>query len=421
MLSHHSRYRLLFWSVLFTAIVIAGAKHARTSSLTMASAVLTSAVARKSRRSSQRVTEPTSSMKIGGQPVVHLTRKASHADDTPEFLSATILPGRGMNLFQIAAKLPGKGIVDLLASPTLEEAASTLNDGPDDSHGVKSFAFGGAFLAPYANRIRGELSPDGKSVTTKWQGKPLTLPAVWKGKENPHAELHAIHGLILDRKTDELKVHDGKDGQSVTGIIHGGSFDGHWFSSTDLTISIKLTGEAVEASITAKNVGSEPEPIGLGWHPYFAIPSGDRTQARLFVPASKMAEVNNYEDVFPIGKLMSVKGTKYDFTAHGGRPLEGIFLDDNFSQLTRKGKNVVVDLIDPAANYGLHIRGLSKEIKTIQIYAPPAKPYVAIEEQFNFADPFSSAWGKLDTGMVTLAPGQTVNWTARLELFTPSQ
>jgi aldose 1-epimerase len=67
------------------------------------------------------------------------------------------------------------------------------------------------------------------------------------------------------------------------------------------------------------------------------------------------------------------------------------------------------------------IRGLSEEIKTIQVYAPHAKPYVAIEEQFNFADPFSSVWGKLDTGIVKLDPGQSVNWIVRLEIFTPSK
>jgi aldose 1-epimerase len=419
-MSLSSRYSRLLWRVVFAGIVIVGARRAHTSSLKIASAVFTSAVVKQSLRTSQGAAKDSSSMKIGGQRVVRLTRKSSYAADTPEFLSATIFPGRGMNLFQITAKLPGKGIVNLLASPTLEEAASTLNDGPDDSHGVHSFAFGGAFLAPYANRIRGTLTPDGKDITTQWEGKSLTLPAVWKGKENLHAELHAIHGLILDLKTDQLKVRTGKNGSTVTGIIHGGSFGGHWPSSTDLTISIKLTGKAIEASITAKNVGNEPEPIGMGWHPYFAIPSGDRRQARLLVPASKMAEVNNYDDVFPTGRLMPVDGTKYDFSAPGGRPLDGIFLDDNFSELARSDKNVVVDLIDPAVSYGLHIQGLSGEIKTVQVYAPPEKSFVAIEEQFNFADPFSSVWGNLDTGMVTLEPGQSVNWAVRLELFTPS-
>ncbi len=82
---------------------------------------------------------------------------------------------------------------------------------------------------------------------------------------------------------------------------------------------------------------------------------------------------------------------------------------------------MTVDLIDPDADYGLHIQGLSSEIKTVQVYAPPDQPYMAIEEQFNFADPFSAVWGNVDTGMVTLDPGRSVNWTVRLALFTPSK
>ena len=187
-----------------------------------------------------------------------------------------------------------------------------------------------------------------------------------------------------------------------------------------MTVEISLTAKALSTTITAKNVGRGPEPIGIGWHPYFAIPSGDRKQARLHIPGSELAEVNNYDDVFPTGKLILVKGTKYDFTTPGGRPLEDVFLDDNFSNLSRRAGKISVDLTDPEAGYGLHIHGLSKEIKTVQVYAPPDKPYVAIEEQFNFADPFSPVWGNLDTGMVTLNPGQSVTWTVQLELFTPS-
>jgi len=360
-------------------------------------------------------------LEIGGQKVVRLSRDASLAADTPEFISATILPGRGMNLFQITAKLPGKGIVPIFASPSLEEAAATLNGGPADVHGVKSFAFGGAFLAPYPNRIRGKLTPDGQNIVTQWHGKTLTLPAVWKGKTNPNAELHAIHGLILDRKTDDLKVQKTAGGETVTGVIHAGDFGGYWLSRTDLTITVSLNAKSVEAVITAKNVGTEAEPMAIGWHPYFAIPSGDRNQAHLRIPASDLAEVNNYDDVFPTGKLIPVKGTKYDFTEPGGKRLGDIFLDDNFSHLARADGKVTVDLTDPAANYGIHIEGLSNEIRTIQVYAPPDKPFAAIEEQFNFADPFSAVWGKMDTGMVTLSPGQSVSWKVRLELFTPTR
>jgi len=38
----------------------------------------------------------------------------------PEFLSVTMLPGRGMNVLQIKAYIPGKGEVNLLASPSVE-------------------------------------------------------------------------------------------------------------------------------------------------------------------------------------------------------------------------------------------------------------------------------------------------------------
>jgi len=359
-------------------------------------------------------------LKIGGQQVVELKRRSNPNPSSPEFTSITVLPGRGMNLFQITANLPGKGEIHVLASPSLEEADEMLNGGPDDVHGVKSFSFGGAFLVPYPNRIRGKLSPDGKTLTTQWHGKTLTLPAVWKGK-NPHAELHAIHGLILDRKTDSLHVQTTPDGQTVTGVIHAGDFGGYWPSNTDLTIRIALTGKEVEATITARNVGSEVEPMSIGWHPYFAIPSGDRRQARLHIPASNLAQVNNYDDVFPTGELLSVSGTKYDFRSPGGRPLDDIYLDDNFSDLSHTGGAVVVNLTDPASDYGIHIEGLSPEIRTLQVYAPPDKAFAVVEDQFNFADPFSNSWKGMDTGMVTLQPNQAVTWKVRLELFTSGQ
>lgn len=355
---------------------------------------------------------------IGGSDVVKLTRKSTGNGNTPEFLSATILPGRGMNLLQITANIPGKGEVPLLYAPD-----DQFTTGPDDSTGNRSFLGGGAFLVPYPNRIRGKLSPDGQTITTEWEGKTLTLPANWQGK-NDGAEKHAMHGLILKTQAEQLNTETTADGQTETGVIHAGNFGGHWLSSTDLNFTISLTGSAINAIITAKNVGNEPEPMAIGWHPYFNILSNDRTQARLHIPADQLALVNNYDDVFPTGKLVPVKtyeGGKYDFNAPAGKPLGDMFLDDNFSKLHRTDGEVIVNLTDPAANYGMHIEGLSPEIKTIQVYAPPAKQFVAIEEQFNFGDPFGKVWHGMDTGFVTLKPGDSVTWHCRLELYTPNK
>jgi len=356
-------------------------------------------------------------VEVNGLKAVTISRKPTPGATKPEFTSVTVLPGRGLEVQQITSFFPGKGEVDVLASPSLEDSAKMLND-QDTPNGDLGYRLGAAFLFPYPNRIRGKLSADGKTISTEWQGHALTLPANSIGK-NPGAERHAMHGLILKAKVEDLKVTQTANGGSVTGVIHGGNFDGHWFSKTDLVIKITLTADGVDASIVAHNVGSESEPVSIAWHPYFNLPSGDRKQVRLHIPGSALAEVDNYDNVFPTGKIVPVAGTPYDFQSPDGKALGGQFLDDNFSHLESKSGVITVTIADPAAHYGVKIEGLSPTIKTIQAYAPPAKNFIAIEHQLNFGDPFGKEWGNMDTGMVTLAPGKSTAWHVRLQLFVP--
>src|ERR1700728_3922383 len=242
---------------------------------------------------------------IGGQKIVTLTRSAV-SKTKPEFTSVTLAPGRGMELIQITANFPGKGSVNVLASPDLTTAKQMLDE-KDTANGDLGYRLGSAFLVPYPNRIRGKLSADGKTLTASWEGHTITLPANNIGKL-PTAERHAMHGLILKAKTDDVHVKDIPGGQEVTGVIHAGDFGGHWLSKTDLDFTISLTAEAVDSSIVAHNVGSEAEPMAIGWHPDFALPSGDRTQVRIQIPASNLAGVDGYDNVFPTGKLEPVDG-----------------------------------------------------------------------------------------------------------------
>jgi len=377
--------------------------------VTIASGMLATALT----SASQTATPPS----VNGVPAVTVSRKPTPGATKPEFTSMTLFPGRALMIQQITAYFPGKGEVNVLAEPlgNLEEAAKVLND-TDDANGDLSYRMGAAFLFPYPNRIRGKLSADGKTLTTEWHGKTITLPANNIGTK-PGAERHAMHGLILKTPVEDLKVVQTAEGGSVSGVIHGGDFGGHWLSKTDLVIKVTLTAEGVDASIVAHNVGNEPEPVAIAWHPYFNLPSGDRRQVRLHIPASAMAQVDNYDNVFPTGKIVPVAGTPYDFEAADGKALGGQFLDDNFSHLS--GIPIVVTITDPAAHYGVHIEGLSPNIKTLQVYAPPAKNFVAVEHQFNFADPFGKEWGNMDTDMVTLAPGKSTQWHVRLKVFVP--
>jgi aldose 1-epimerase len=347
-------------------------------------------------------------IQVGGMDVFRLERKATGQGRKLEFLSVTLLPGRGMNTFQITANLPVKGETALLKSPSLEEAAQQMTGDGKDQGGVLNHSFGGAFLIPFASRITGEVAPDGHSLTTRWQGKTITLPLA--------SGTYATHGLLNLEKVQDLKTHRTKDGETVTGVVHAGDFGGRWLSKTDLHFTIALTGVVVDISITAKNVGDLSEPMGFGWHPYFAIPSGDRTQVQLHVPASRRALVNG-TDARTTGEFQSVAGTDFDFRSPQGSGLKDS-INVNLSGLDR---NFAAWLIDPKSNYGLRVRALSPHIQTLQVYSPKNSAFVAIEDQFNYPDPWGAEWKDIDTGMVALRPGQSVTWRVRLELFQPQR
>jgi aldose 1-epimerase len=365
-----------------------------------------------------RFTAQETDVTVGGKKAVHLSQPQGTDTTKPQILSADILPGRGMNTFQVKAFLPGKGVIDLLFAPPLDQASQLMNGTGEDQFGNGSFRVGGAILVPFANRIRGKLSADKKTIATTILGKTVSLPANFSGKK-PHAEIHSIHGLILNRAMDDVKLHSGDDEASVQGMLDAGDFGGHWLSKSIVDIKATLNNEGFGFTVTVKNNGTEDEPVGIGWHPYFAFPSGQREQARLEIPAKKLVMVNNYDDVFPTGKLVPLAG-KYAFNKPGGLGLEKNFYDDCFVDLTRDASgHVTAQIVDPAAKYGLKVIGLSPQISAFQAYAPPDKSFVAFEPQFNSGDPFGKEWKGQNTGMVTLKPGESVTYSVQLQVFVP--
>ncbi len=352
---------------------------------------------------------------IGGEKIVTLSRKPV-SKTKPEFTSVTVMPGRGMELLYIRANFPGKGEVNVLASPDLATAKKML-DQEDTANGDLGYRLGAAMLCPYPNRIIGKISPDGKTITTSWEGRMVTLPANDKGKL-PGAKPDAMHGLILKAKATDIRVSKIPGGEQVTGVIRD-AFHGRWFAKTDLDITISLTANAIDVVDVAHNVGTQSEPIAIGWHPYFNFPSGEHAQVRVHIPGSMRTVVNNYDSVWPAGKLVPVAGTFYDFRAPDGAPLDHHYFDDNWSQLEWKNGVVTMRVIDPAAHYGVEVEGISPEIKTIQMYSPPTAKFAAIEDQYNFNDPFGKEWHGMNTGMVVLKPGQSTKWHVRVRVFVP--
>ena len=195
----------------------------------------------------------------------------------PEFLSATLLPGRGMSVLQITAYLPDKGEVNLLAAPTLDEASRRFSAGDAAAQRAAGLEVGGAIEAPWAGRLGGVKTTDGANLMAMWHGRGLMVPGDDAGNHNSGGESAASDGgLLLTRRSDNVTSNVMPDGGNAQAVFSAGNFDGHWLSHTEITTSMLLSSRVFEIKVVAKNTGSEPEPVGIGWRPRFAVVSGDR-------------------------------------------------------------------------------------------------------------------------------------------------
>ena len=354
----------------------------------------------------------------GGQDAIVLSRAQETAGITPEFLSATLLPGRGMNVLQITAFLPGKGEVTLLDSPTLAEAAQAMLGIEGDVNGEASLAMGGALEVPWAGQMSGAALPGGMGILANWHGRGLTLPLLRGGNGSQGAgPQSAVGGLLLKHASDAPATTVMREGSVAQASFNAGSFDGHWPSKTEVRTTVLLSARTMDLTVVVRNVGMEPEPMGIGWRPRFRIPAGNRERMLLRIPSTVRTETKSG---LPTGALLPVEGTEYDFSSHGGAPLGSTNLNDTFVHL-RNGTlstGSEIELRDPDAQYGIRMTALSPSIKAVRVFAPADKSMIMIDPQSNYDDPFGREWAKNeDTGMVLLQPGENMQWKVRLEIF----
>jgi len=347
----------------------------------------------------------------GGQDPIRLSRSATSIGKGIELISATFLPGRGMNVFQITALIPGHGEVPLLVSPMLASATGILNGQDDDANGSASTTLGGAVLLPWAQRLSGTSTSTQGTLSTNWNGKRLSFPA-----ENPGSNM-SVEGLLLSRAADSVKSDVLPDGQSVIAVFHAGDFSGNWLSTIDVTVEAQLTAHDLDLTVTAQNTGQQPAPFGVGWHPFFAIPSGDRSNALLSLPSQTIMEVNKQSGK-PTGRMVSVTGKDGDLSKSGGTKLGLTPIGATYtSLLSGVASGPVAELSDPSYNYRLSVIPLTPDITSLRVIAPGDKPWVSIGPNTNLDDPFGPEWDSPENaGMITLAPGATLRWKVRIEI-----
>jgi galactose mutarotase-like enzyme len=188
-------------------------------------------------------------------------------------------------------------------------------------------------------------------------------------------------------------------------------------STIDVTVEAQLTAHDLDLTFTAQNTGQQPAPFGVGWHPYFAIPSGNRADALLSIPSQTVMDINA-ESGKPTGHMANVSGKTQDFSKLGGTKLGTVPLNATYtSLLSGIASGPVATLSDPSYNYRLSVIPLTPDITSLRVISPPDKAWVSIGPNTNLDDPFGPEWDSPENaGMITLAPGATLRWKVRVEI-----
>lgn len=352
------------------------------------------------------VPEPPAAPRPGGAEAMLLTRPATLGSVTPELLSVTLVPGLGMGVLQITANLPGRGELPLLANPTLQDLA-------DNSTLTRSYAGGdhGSLQLPWAGTLSGQVAPLGTTLQTTWHGRSFSV-----SRSSGERSGVAGGGMLYLQPADTVQSTSGGEGMQGQADFQATNFNDHWPSKTEIHVTARLNARTLELSILAKNVGTEPEPLGIGWFPRFLFPATDRGTLELRLPKGELMEVGDRTRGLPSGRFLPAPESSSRFQGRSA-PLGTAALDQAFAHLqpALQDASPVAELRDPASGFGLRLSALSASIKELHLATREGGDYVAIGMQTNYDDAFGKEWN--GDGIATLAPGESLEWKIRLEIF----
>ena len=203
---------------------------------------------------------------------------------------------------------------------------------------------GGCYpLAPYSNRI--------EAATFSFDGRTVAL--------NPHpvAAPHAMHGVAWNRPF-QCTVHDETTARLV--LNHPG--DGDWPWSFELVETLVLGPHGLSVTLQFKSTDDRPQPVGLGFHPYFP----NHGEAHLRFTARHWWHAR--ADRIPLGH----QSIPDDRNFNEGRIVPR-GLDDVYGEV---GGQAVISW--PAIQAELHL-GASANLDQSVVFSPPDRPYFCYE------------------------------------------
>lgn len=191
-------------------------------------------------------------------------------------------------------------------------------------------------LAPYSNRLGFR--------RFRWQGRDYTT------QPNFDDSPHSVHGVAWQRA---WSVSEQGPDHAVLVYRHQG--DAHWPFDFTLSQTIKLSEASLEMALAFTNDASQPQPVGLGWHPYFPKRSRSRVHAEV-----------------------SARWESDSSTGLPTRPVSQTGLDGDVAHLDFDhcfdGWQGAARIRDEKLSLRLH-----SDLTRLVVYTPPDKPYFCVE------------------------------------------
>jgi aldose 1-epimerase len=199
--------------------------------------------------------------------------------------------------------------------------------------------------------------------------------------DNPHS----VHGVAWQRPWSVVS-----SGADAAELAYTHTADGHWPFAFDLRQRFVLTPDALEVHLAITNRATTPQPVGLGWHPYFP----KRPRSRLHIELGERWD--NDPSGLPTRKV----------------PQPGI--DGDVSHLGFD--NCFEGWKGPARirDEKLSLR-LTSSLPYLVVFTPDTKPYYCVEpvshvpNAVHMSDPAAH-------GLRDLAPGATFDAWMKLEV-----
>jgi aldose 1-epimerase len=211
----------------------------------------------------------------------------------------------------------------------------------------------------------------------------------------------AIHGLLYNKiflLSDEFT--DEQQASAVFKYNYKEDNEGYPFSYRCEIRYTLLPQNLLQIQTTIINLDDLPIPIADGWHPYFKL-GGKINDWLLYFNASAMVEFD--KKLVPTGRLLEYKDFNEE-TAIAGTQLDNCFLlniDEGCAACTlRNVSNGLQVNFFPNATYPY-----------LQIYTPPHRNSIAIENLSAAPDAFNNKMG-----LLMLAPRHTHTFTVHYQL-----